>query len=480
MITNQLLRPASIVVVGASNNVHKPGGAILRNLINGGYTGELRAVNPKETEVQGVTAYADVKDIPDTELAILAIPAQMCPDAVEVLAAEKQVRAFIILSAGFGEETHEGALLEDRILETVNKYDASLIGPNCIGLMNTWHHSVFSQPIPQLHPQGVDLISSSGATAVFILESAVTKGLQFNSVWSVGNAKQIGVEDVLQYMDENFQADKDSNKAMEYAKEHSADKPASAFSFDWILFLGLLAGIALCTLIISYLSKRPKEQTMHYALNTFNLALVIVVTALSIQPKPNQLNKMEEPTMKQDNKLSVLDNIHARTSIRSYQPKEVEDEKIEQLLRAAMAAPTATNRQPWAFIVIRDKETMNELGSTLPYAKMVKDAPLAIAVCGDLTKAISGAGIEYWVQDASAASENLLLAAQALGLGAVWTGVYPIDERVKEVQKILQLPEQIVPLNVIPIGYPAENPLPKDKWKPENVHYDRWTEPDKK
>ena len=270
------------------------------------------------------------------------------------------------------------------------------------------------------------------------------------------------------------------HKVMEYAKEHSADKPTSAFSFDWILFLGLLAGIALCTLIISYLSKRPKEQTMHYALNTFNLALVIVVTALSIQPKPNQLNKMEEPSMKQDNKLSVLDNIHARTSIRSYQPKEVEDEKIEQLLRAAMAAPTATNRQPWAFIVIRDKETMNELGSTLPYAKMVKDAPLAIAVCGDLTKAISGAGIEYWVQDASAASENLLLATQALGLGAVWTGVYPIDERVKEVQKILQLPEQIVPLNVIPIGYPAETPLPKDKWKPENVHYDRWTEPDKK
>jgi acetyltransferase len=216
MITNQLLRPASIVVVGASNNVHKPGGAILRNLINGGYTGELRAVNPKETEVQGVTAYADVKDIPDTDLAILAIPASFCPDAVELLAAEKQVRAFIILSAGFGEETHEGALLEDRILETVNKYGASLIGPNCIGLMNTWHHSVFSQPIPNLNPQGVDLISSSGATAVFILESAVTKGLQFNSVWSVGNAKQIGVEDVLQYMDEHFDAENDSRIKLLY------------------------------------------------------------------------------------------------------------------------------------------------------------------------------------------------------------------------------------------------------------------------
>ena len=145
MITSQLLHPASIVVVGASNNVHKPGGAILKNLLSGGYTGELRAVNPKETEVQGVAAFADVKDIPDTDLAILAIPAALCPDAVEMLAAEKQVKAFIILSAGFGEETHEGAVLEDRILETVNRYGASLIGPNCIGFMNSWHHSVFSQ-----------------------------------------------------------------------------------------------------------------------------------------------------------------------------------------------------------------------------------------------------------------------------------------------------------------------------------------------
>lgn len=216
MITTQLLRPRSIVVVGASNNVHKPGGATLRNLIAGGYKGELRAVNPKETEVQGVLAFADVKDVPDTDLAILAIPAALCPDAVEVLASRKNTRAFIILSAGFGEETHEGALLEERILETVNKYGASLIGPNCIGLLNTWHHSVFTQPIPNLDRQGADLISSSGATAVFILESAVTKGLQFNSVWSVGNAKQIGVEDVLQYMDETFDPDRDSHIKLIY------------------------------------------------------------------------------------------------------------------------------------------------------------------------------------------------------------------------------------------------------------------------
>lgn len=222
MINEQLLHPTSIVVVGASNNIHKPGGAILRNLLQGGYAGQLIAVNLKEDEVQGIKAYPDVKDIPHADLAILAIPAPLCPAAVECLAAEKGVKAFIILSAGFGEETHEGALLENRILDTVNRHNAALIGPNCIGLLNTWHHSVFSQPIPQLHPQGADLISSSGATAVFILESAVTKGLQFNSVWSVGNAKQIGVEDVLQYMDEHFDPEKDSHIKLLYI-ENIAD-----------------------------------------------------------------------------------------------------------------------------------------------------------------------------------------------------------------------------------------------------------------
>lgn len=216
MITQELLRPRSIVVVGASNNVHKPGGAILKNLISGGYQGELRAVNPKEKEVQGVISYEDVSGIPETDLAILAIPANMCPSAVEILARDKQVKAFIILSAGFGEETHEGGELENAILETVNKYGASLIGPNCIGLLNMWHHSVFTKPIPLLNPKGVDLISSSGATAVFILESAVAKGLQFNSVWSVGNAKQIGVEDVLQYMDETFYPETDSKIKLIY------------------------------------------------------------------------------------------------------------------------------------------------------------------------------------------------------------------------------------------------------------------------
>ena len=210
MINRQLLEPESIVVIGGSNNVHKPGGAVVRNLMSGGYKGTLRVVNPKEDEVQGIKAFHDARELPPTELAILVVAARFCPQYVEMLASEKGVRAFIIISAGFGEETHAGAVLEQQILDTCERYGCALIGPNCIGLLTRWHHSVFTKPIPQLHPKGVDFISGSGATAVFILESAVTKGLQFNSVWSIGNGRQIGIEDVLEYMDEHFDAQQDS------------------------------------------------------------------------------------------------------------------------------------------------------------------------------------------------------------------------------------------------------------------------------
>ena len=221
MINRQLLHPESIVVVGGSNNVHKPGGALVRNLISGGYKGTLRIVNPKEDEVQGIKVFHDATDIPQTDLAVLVIPAPACPDTVELLASQKGVKAFIIISAGFGEETKAGAVLEQRILDSCEKYGAALIGPNCIGLMNSWHHSVFTKPIPTLHDKGVDFISGSGATAVFILESAVIKGLPFNSVWSVGNSKQIGIEDVLQYMDENFDPERDSHIKLLYIENIS-------------------------------------------------------------------------------------------------------------------------------------------------------------------------------------------------------------------------------------------------------------------
>ena len=216
MINRELLEPQSIVVIGGSNNVHKPGGAIVRNILQGGYQGTLRIVNPKENEVQGIKVFHDVHELPPTELAVLVVPAKLCPDTVEVLAREKHTKAFIIISAGFGEETKAGAELEQRILDTCKQYDAALIGPNCIGLLNRHHHSVFTQPIPKLNPKGVDFVSGSGATAVFILESAVIKGLQFNSVWSIGNGKQIGIEDVLQYMDEHFNPETDSKVKLLY------------------------------------------------------------------------------------------------------------------------------------------------------------------------------------------------------------------------------------------------------------------------
>ena len=221
MINEQLLQPKSIVVIGGSNNVHKPGGSIVRNLIDGDYHGELRIVNPTEDNIQGIKAFHDVKDIPQTDLAILVVAAKYCPDYVDYLCAEKGVRAFVIISAGFGEETKAGAALEQHILDTCERYGAALIGPNCIGLLNRHHHSVFTLPIPKLDPNGADFISGSGATAVFILESAVVKGLQFNSVWSIGNGKQIGIEDVLQYMDEHFNPETDSKVKLLYIENIS-------------------------------------------------------------------------------------------------------------------------------------------------------------------------------------------------------------------------------------------------------------------
>ena len=191
----------------------------MRNLLDGNYKGDLYVVNAKETDVQGVRAYHDVADIPETELAIISIPSHSCLPVVTTLAREKGVKAFIIISAGFGEETHEGGELEEQILQVVNEAGASLIGPNCIGVMNTHYHGVFTQPIPEFHPEGVDFISSSGGTALFIIESALIKGLRFSSVWSVGNSKQIGVEDVLEYMDRHFDPATDSRIKMLYIEQ---------------------------------------------------------------------------------------------------------------------------------------------------------------------------------------------------------------------------------------------------------------------
>jgi acetyltransferase len=204
MITEQLINPKSIVVVGGSNTVSKPGGKVLFNLKDGHFKGDIYVVNPKEPEVQGLKAYADVKDLPQVDLAIIAIAAKFCIETVEVLVKQKNTKAFIILSAGFSEENEEGAKIEKRIVEIINSVNGSLIGPNCIGFLNSNYSGVFTLPIPKLDPLGCDFISGSGATAVFIMESGITKGLTFSSVYSVGNSAQMGVEEVLKNMDESY------------------------------------------------------------------------------------------------------------------------------------------------------------------------------------------------------------------------------------------------------------------------------------
>lgn len=171
---------------------------------------------------------------------------------------------------------------------------------------------------------------------------------------------------------------------------------------------------------------------------------------------------------------AVLDAISTRTSIRAYQDRPVGADTVELLLRAAMSAPSARNRQPWAFIVVDDKALLRQLADSLPYAQSAAAAPMAVVVCGVLTESQGATNAGWWVQDVAAASENLLLAAHAVGLGAVWTGVYSYEDRVRVVRNVLGLPRHVVPLNVIPIGYPAENPAPKQKWDPAKVRRNGW------
>ena len=170
---------------------------------------------------------------------------------------------------------------------------------------------------------------------------------------------------------------------------------------------------------------------------------------------------------------AAIENIMTRTSIRQYKDQPVEQEKIDIMLKAAMAAPTAMNQQPWHFIVITDKKVIDQLAGPRP-----TNAPLMIAVCGDTDKTSMPDGKgklpDFWVEDVSAATENLLLAAHALGLGAVWTGAYPAMEHVAEIANVLNCPQNIVPVAVVRVGYPDESPEPKDKFKEENISYNKF------
>lgn len=167
----------------------------------------------------------------------------------------------------------------------------------------------------------------------------------------------------------------------------------------------------------------------------------------------------------------LLDLMHARRSIRKYTGEPVGEEVVTQILAAAMAAPSAGNQQPWHFVVIRDRALLDAVPGFHPHAKMAEQAPVAILVCGDPTLEKHQG---YWVQDCSAATENLLLAVVARGLGAVWCGVHPRPERVEGFSRLLGLPPHVVPFAFVPIGHPGEAKPPAQRFNPERVHRDRW------
>lgn len=219
MINSQLISPRDIVVVGASENEQKPGGKVLRNLIDGGFKGKIYALNKKETSVPGTIYVSGTEELgPRIDLAILAIPAAACLPVVEQLV-KLGTKAYIIFSAGFSEAGEEGVLLDKKLVRIMEDSNSTLIGPNCVGVINENYKGVFTSPVPEYDPAGCELISSSGATAVFFMESAILNGLRFSNVYSIGNASQTGVEEILEYMDESFDPEKSPRVKLLYLEE---------------------------------------------------------------------------------------------------------------------------------------------------------------------------------------------------------------------------------------------------------------------
>lgn len=204
------------------------------------------------------------------------------------------------------------------------------------------------------------------------------------------------------------------------------------------------------------------EQQTIKSMKRFILFALAAIAFVGCSKQPNSM------------KNEVYNNIMTRVSVRQFTGEKISAEQIDTLLRAAMAAPSALNKQPWAFIVVTDEGIISRLGEELPSSRCSNHPACAIVPCGDLSKAIEGDMAAFWINDVSAATENLLLAAHSMGLGAVWTGVHPNMERVAQVQGILGLPEHIIPLCIVPVGVPAEQPEVKDKFRTDNIHYNGW------
>jgi acyl-CoA synthetase (NDP forming) len=219
MIQQALLSPNSIVVVGASNDVRKPGGRVLQHLLERGFEGNICVVNPKESTVQGLASYPVVQSVPPVELAILAIPAKAVLEASRILLRDNMTKVLIVLSAGFGESGVTGRALEEELCTMVNERSATLIGPNTIGIMTGAYCGLFTKPIPPCDPGGCNLISASGATACFIMELGIPMGLRFANIFAVGNSAQTGIEEVLEYLDAQFDSAKDPVVQMLYIEK---------------------------------------------------------------------------------------------------------------------------------------------------------------------------------------------------------------------------------------------------------------------
>jgi len=218
VIHKALISPRSIAVIGASENTAKPGGKVVINLLEGGFKGNIYAVNHKKAIIPGTIHIYGVHQLPEVDLAILAIPADQCIHQIEKLC-EKGTRAFIVFSAGFGEAGPLGRERENKLRTILERYNANLLGPNCIGVINEFYKGVFTSPVPEFHPTGCELISSSGATAVFILEAAHNTGLKFSNIYSIGNAAHTGAEELLEYMDLEYEHGKSPGIKLLYLED---------------------------------------------------------------------------------------------------------------------------------------------------------------------------------------------------------------------------------------------------------------------
>ncbi len=209
---------------------------------------------------------------------------------------------------------------------------------------------------------------------------------------------------------------------------------------------------------------------------TLTILLAVALVVLTIKITFLDAKSEEKVVAEVNTREVVLDAIMTRSSVRSYTSEAVSNEDIETILRAGMAAPTAGNRQPWEFVVITDREILDSIPEIIPASKMLRKAPLGIVVCGVPSMCFAPPLDEYWVQDCSAVTENMLIAVNGMGLGAVWCGAYPNTKakRVEAMRSLLNLPESVTPLCVIAIGHPDKEPVIKDKWKPEKIHYNRY------